>query len=458
MKLFEQLSKEQLDCIDFIDEGEDSLIAADVGTGKTVMSMTAAARDAETRWLVLAPLLVAVDTWANEYKEWDHLQGLEVAIACGNSDQRMQAIEQGAQFTVMNYENLAWLMEQFPKKSGKPDPLPFNGLICDEIDKLKSVSSNRFKLFRNRVKVFNRRIGLTGTLLPNHMTELWGQVYMVDGGETFGRSFYEWRKQYFYPTDFNQHNWAPFERTQELLLNEIGDLAYRVEATDQPEVVFTEPEYVELPTEVRAKYDELDKKFMTLVHKTSGDQKVVDAKSAGVLAGKLQQMTSGFLYTEKGSKEPEWFTDAKFRWLQHMVYDKLRDEQVMILYHYKSELEQINRHVPGHFTLGGDTPKSQAQKIIRDWNEGHIRALAIHPAAAGHGLNLQKSGAHHILAMKYQWSGGLMRQVIGRLARRGNPADKVFVHSCLFEDTVDEDIFETVQGKLDELDEFLRLI
>lgn len=455
MKKLKDLDSYQRACIEFIKNGEDSLICADIGTGKTVISLTAAGTLLDegrvTRWLVLAPLLVATDTWAKESSEWTHLHH-DVAIACGTEDQRINAIESNAKIVVINYENLPWLMAHYPKARNKKDSLPFDGLICDEIDKLKSVSSERFKQFRNRIGKFNMRVGLTGTLVPNDLTEVWGQTYMVDGGESFGRSFYAWRKKYFYPTDYNQYNWAPFPATEKKILKKISDLAFRLKATEVPEVELIPPEKLTLSAAVRPLYNELEKEFYLIVKDDDDMDREIDAANAAVLSGKLQQICAGFSYVDKTS-EAVWHTKAKLDWCTNVCANL--DAQVLIVYQFKEELAELRRRFPGLNYLGGGVSNKKALGSINRWNSGEIQHLAIHPASASHGLNLQKSGAHHIVFLTVPWSGGMFNQVIGRLARRGQRAKKVFLHTAVFDNTIDNHVLRTATGRSQFMKTFL---
>jgi SNF2 family DNA or RNA helicase len=452
------LDATQKDAISFIGSGEDSLICADVGTGKTVIALTAgqdAIYSGEVhRWLVLAPFLVATDTWAKEPALWDHLQDMDVAIACGTETERIKAIESTAQFVVMNYENLSWLMELYPRKKGY-DTLPFDGLICDEIDKLKEVSSNRFKSFRNRIKKFNKRVGLTGTLIPNKLEEMWGQAYVVDGGAIFGRSFYEWRKEHFYPTDYNQHNWAPFPATEQFLLDKLGGLAYRLPAEGLPPVVPCRSHMLDLPFTIRDRYNELEDEFYLVVHDNKGKPREIEAANAAVLKGKLQQICAGFSYVD-GGKEAVWHSKQKFDWLEtvrHRVFEY--NAQLLVFYHFNEELAELKRRYPDIPHLGSGVSNKRKLTYIDAWNRGELHMMALHPASAGHGLNLQLSGAHNIAFLTLPWSGGMYEQVCGRLARRGQTASMINVHNALCRDTVDEQVFDVVTGKRAGMKSFL---
>lgn len=460
MNTLHDLDDDQVAAIDFIGDGEDALLAADVGTGKTVISLTAAKLALATgqvqRWLVVAPLLVATDTWAREPFEWDHLDPRDVAIACGGPEQRLEAINGPARIVVTNYENLPWLLETFPRDTRKKtDSLPFDGVIFDEIDKLKAVSSNRFKALRNRIGIFKKRIGLTGTLLPNDLQEVWGQTYMVDGGQSFGRSFYEWRKQNFYPTDYNQYSWAPFDGTREKMITAISDLAFRLKAKGMPRVIDIPPAELEMDDDARAVYDELEREYFVMVKDLHGVSQEIDAVTAGVLTGKLQQICAGFSYIgPKNKRSAVWHSQARFEWLEQLLRH-IRPEQTLVFYHFNEELDELKRRYPDLAHLGHGVNTGQKRKFIDLWNRGELDMLALHPASAGHGLNLQRSNAHHIAFLTMPWSGGLYKQVIGRLCRRGNKAKEIYVHSCLFENTIDVNVQAALTGKMTGLETFL---
>ena len=454
MLTLHDLFDDQLEAIEFINDGEDALLCADVGTGKTTISLTAAHNAIENnfvkRWLVIAPKLVATSTWANESAEWEHLHNEAVAIACGDEGTRIKAIESDAPIVVINYENLPWLMQRYKKVARKPDPLPFDALILDEIDKMKTVSAERFKDFRNRIKIFQKRIGLTGTILPTRLEEIWAQIFLIDGGDSFGRSFYKWRKEHFYPTDFKQYAWAPFPGTREYILDTLADLTYRLKAKGISNINVLDPNYMDLPELIQERYKKLDRDFYLKTEKDS-----VTAVNSGVLVGKLQQICAGFSYGD-GKKIIRHAGDK---------FDKLRDDihricadqddQLLVVYHFREELAQLQEIVPTLHYIGGGVSDRQAQKNIEYWNNRDINIMAIHFQSAGHGLNLQKSHAHEIEYLTLPWSGGMWRQVNGRLARRGNKSPFVNVRTNLYRDTIDERVFEVVSERVADMDGFL---
>ena len=444
------LTTDQTDCIDFITDGEDSLVAADIGTGKTVIAGTAMRHALDHnnvgRWLVLAPKLVAMETWADEFQDWEHLRRTELSIACGSASARQAAVDSRSEIVVTNYENLAWFADEHRLDT-------FDGLCCDEIDKLKSVSSKRYKSFRNEIGRFNMRVGLTGSLIPNRLDELWGQVFMVDAGQTFGRSFYKWRKPpRFYPEDYTQRKWLPFPGYREECIEAIADLSYRLKAVGLPEVIFANPMKVDMPASLRPLYDELEHELFLRLE----NDETVDAASEAVLVNKLQQVCAGFSYVDEDEARERtyWHTEAKFDALGDLMRS-VWPEQVLIFYNFVEERSKLLERFPGVEYIGGGVSVRQARDRIHRWNRGDLRYLALHPASAGHGLNLQKSGAQHIAFLTWPWSGGMLKQVCGRLARRGALVDRIIAHSFAFQDTIDETTRSVATGKLNEMEKFL---
>lgn len=457
----------QINAIQFIDTGEDTLLAADVGTGKTAIALTAAQDAMDTgdvsRWLVLAPLLVATDTWANEPAEWEHLKNCGLAVAHGSPEQRHRVVDSDAPIVVTNYENLEWLMREYPKKRGV-DQLPFDGLIADEVDKLKSVFSERFKASRNRLGVFNKRIGMTGTLIPNNLTELWAQLFIIDGGATFsdirmrsgkkiGRSFYSWREHFFYPTDYKQRNWAPFPDTEEFLIESLKGLAFRLPAQGLPDVVMVEPDRLVLPTSVQPLYDELKKEFYAIVEDNYGKDREIEAANRGVLTSKLQQICAGFNYVDGGSNAV-WHSKKRFGWLEDKR-KSLAEQQLLVFYHFKEEVAEFYRRYPRAPIIGGGVSQAKKMAAIRHWNNGNTPIMAMHAQSAAHGLNLQKSGAQHVAFLTLPWSGSLFNQGMGRLARRGATVDQVFAHTALYQRTIDQDVFAVLIHRREQMENFL---
>lgn len=502
MHTIDDLVPEQNNAIDFLKGNLNALLCADVGTGKTVMSLTAVDHHIRIRgvgpWLVLAPLLVADETWRYEAEEWAHLNHLSVGIVTGDTKDRVKTLNTDHDIYVVNYENLSWLMDYvkdpytFEKlPSGEPvcaKPIKFKGLIADEIDKLKEVSSNRFKNFRNYVKNFDVRIGLTGTLIPNDLLEIWGQTYIVDGGKRFGRSYYKFRQEYFYPLDYRQHRWRVLPLKDKIIEEKIYSLALRVKSTDLPKTVELPPARLVMPDNAWKIYNELENELFIKLEDQNCD---IEADNMAILSGKLQQICAGFSYVDpkecpecghteliqaltpslkkviakwdcvachkRINRRVVWHTQKRFDWLDSLFDQIVIDsgQQLMIFYNFNEEGAELRRRYEGIELLGGGTSKAAKRQAIHDWNSGELRAIGLHPASAAHGLNMQKSGAHNIAFLTEPWSGGLKTQAIGRLGRRGQVAKEIYVHTAQFINTVDVRVHDIVTERIDTREIFL---
>jgi len=430
MKQFSDLRRDQVEAIEFICSGEDSLLYADVGAGKTVIALTAVQRFPQYRWLGVAPRKVCLNTWQQECEQWSHLRGMQIALALGEPEQRRAMIEGYAQLVLINYENLQWLCETY-------DPLPFDALICDEIDKLKDPKSKRFKQFRKRVKHLKKRVGMTGTPTGNHLLDLWAQAFLIDHGESLGKSFYKFRSEFFYQADFAGYDWRPFPGAEEKIYAKLDGLVHVIRnPIGMPAVVDLPPRYLELPPHLMKRYRKFER---TLADKESG----VIADTAGVASGKLQQFASGFLYVDEELREPErWYEKihtAKFDDLDDLI-SELQGQQLMIVYAFRAELYELQTRY--HDTLrhlGGGTTDAEDEKTIELWNKGELQLLAIHAASAGHGLNLQYAKPKHIYFLTRPWSAGAVTQVVGRIKRPGG-ANTVYMHTPVVRGTRDEDV------------------
>jgi len=444
----------QEQAISFFMEGEDGLLLGDVGSGKTAPMLTvmeqALTSEAVKRWLVVAPKRVALHTWPNEVEQWDHLS-VPVVPAIGTPQQRIDVLESDAPIVSINYENLIWLIKRYPHFRGKKDTMPFDGLVCDEIDKLKDVTTERFHAIRHRVRAFNKRIGMTGTPTANHLTELWGPVFIIDNGQSFGRSFYKWRQKFFYPTDYRQYQWSPLPDTFDHMMTTLSDLVFRMEAEGLPEIVELPARLVDLDRAVRKDYEELERELCVTLNVEGRENIDLDAANAAVLSGKLQQITAGFSYLHLPGIF--WHDVGKFKELDNLI-SELVGQQLFIVYHFKEELAELKRRYKKRLGCFGESDAKDLQ-VIKDWNSGDLELLAIQPASAGHGLNLQHSGAHHIAFLTLPWSGGMYKQVIGRLCRTGQEAKHIFVHPIIMKDTIDEHVLATVSGKIDRMQDVL---
>ena len=443
-----RLRQDQKDAIRFLYERDTALLCADIGTGKTVIALTVLqlwARNLNAgRAIVFAPSRVCTDVWSQEVGEWPHL-GLSVQSAAGRPEKaRREILEGGADVVCINYENIPWLMRTYPE--GVPG---FGTLWFDEVDKMKSPTSLRFKGrgrknskswkqgMRHWREHFARTVGMTGTPVSNGLLDLWAQVYCADGPERFG-DYERYKRSYFYQSDWSGYKWRVYPESVPRIHDKIADLTFRIEApVDMAPVVYTPPRYVDLPPCVRKQYKEMERHYV--MEFDTGDPAV--AINAATAYSKLRQAVAGFVY---GEGETRFLHDAKLAELDSLI-SELNGAQLMIVYHFKEQAEQLRRRYGARIaflTYKGDT--------IKRWNDGELPLLGLQPQSGGHGLNLQHSGAHHVCMLTEPESAGLFAQVVGRLARTGQ-THTVFVHTIHARDTIDGDRAKVVADKRDTL-------
>lgn len=429
MLKYSMLKEDQLDLVDRMYEHDVTLVYATMGSGKTVCALTAAKEllDAKVikRVLVVAPLKPAKEVWATEHNEWEHLDCLNIALALGNADKRRVAINGTAEIVVINLENLAWFCDEYKGKHS------FDALILDELSKFKDNGSKVVKKLRWRTNEFKWRLGLTGSPVHENYTGLFSQLLVLDGGETFGTSKDKFLKKYFYPTDYECRNWEVREDMREALIGAMKKVWY------------TMPDYThELPP-VEEKVSrfhmlgETEKMYKAFkrdsVLEVNGE--VIVADNAAVLSGKLEQVTSGFVYDGEFVEDLE---DSRRR--RHFAgLRKKIGKNCLVFYTFEEEKQQIMEMLDGDFITMA-TPNA-----VSLWNSGKVNNFLLHPKSASHGLNLAKGG-HNIICYTPIWSNDMFKQLIARLWRRGQK-EKVVAWVIVCENSIDELKIDRVDDK-----------
>ena len=407
---------------DFLYEHDRAMILAPVGAGKTAITLTAMQDmllDGHVRrWLVLAPKRVCTDVWPVEQPKW--AAGVTLAVAVGTPKQRLAALHSNAQVVVTNYDNIQWLAEQ--------DVLSFDGIVFDELTKLKNPSGARFKALNKVIGNLNTRWGLTGSFTSNGLEDVFGQCKIVDQ-TLLGRAKGVFMQQYFVCTNREFGDWTPRRGALEQVMAKIKPATFVLEPGEYKDKL-PPLHTVELHCQMdMADYNKLKKDFVLLTHD-------VVAVNAAVVTQKLQQMSSGFLYTDNG---PVWTSPHKFDRLEELLEEN-QHANTLIVYQYKEELAELKRRLPRLVTLDDDG-------AIERWNRGEVELLAVHPKSAGHGLNLQHGGCH-VVFLSLPWSLELYEQTVGRLHRSGQQRP-VWCYVMLTDKTVDAKIWTALHDKQD---------
>lgn len=420
--------------IEYIKNHPVSAVLLDMGLGKTVISLTAIAdllfdSFLAHRILVIAPLRVARDTWPAELKKWSHLKHLTFAVAVGPSAERKAALMSSADITIINRENVQWLIED----SGMP--FNFDTVVIDELSSFKNHQSKRFKsLLKVRPKV-KRIIGLTGTPSSNGLMDLWAEFRLMDMGQRLGRFITQYRNNYFIPDKRNGqiiYSYKPLPYAEEAIYKQISDITISMKSTDylqMPELVSSQYE-VQLSEDERERYEQLKAEFVLNI-----SNEEITAANAASLTGKLVQLANGAIYTDSGDIME--FHGRKLDALEDLI-EAANEKPVLVAYWFKHDLHRIKNR----FTVR----ELKSSKDIDDWNSGKIPVAVIHPASAGHGLNLQ-SGGSNLIWFGLTWSLELYQQTNARLYRQGQRSDTVIIQHIIAKNTIDEQIIKALKKK-----------
>ena len=418
---------------DFIERNPISAILLSMGLGKTVITLTAV-NDLLYDYfdvgkvLVIAPLRVCTNVWKQETEKWEHLQGLKVSVAVGTEWERLAAFNIKADIYVINRENTQWLIE----KSGVP--FDFDMLVIDEISSFKNHQSKRFRsLMKVRPRV-KRVVGLTGTPSSNGLVDLWAQFRLLDMGQRLGRFIGKYRTDYFLPDKRNGQvifSYKPLQNAEERIYDRIKDITISMNATDHlkmPELLIVEHKVKLSATELE-RYDELKRDLVLTL--TGGE---VTAANAAALSGKLCQMANGAVYGDEG--EVVEIHDRKLDELEDLI-EAANGKPVLVAYWFKHDRNRILKRFPAE--------QLDSDESIRRWNGGKIPVALIHPASAGHGLNLQAGGST-LVWFSLTWSLELYQQTNARLWRQGQK-ETVVIHHIIAKATIDEDVMAALAKK-----------
>lgn len=449
MKNFDDLTETQQGAINFLYENDSTLLDGKMGGGKTICTLTAAAellRDGELKKvLVVAPLKVARTVWAEEAADWGHTECLNVVKCLGDASERKKALAADADIVVINFDNLIWLMDLFKKDKTLNT---FDGLVIDELTKLKAAGSKMFKALRRHLSSFKWRVGLTGTAVSEDWLGLYAMMLVLDSGARLGTSQDAYRRKYFYQADYQGYQWELQPWAAAAIGEKISDIVYTM-ADYRSEL--EKPSYeifnFDMLDTQKAAYAELkNTSILNFVHTESGASKTIEAVNAAVLSGKLQQLASGFLYLDddidENTREWECFSSRRIDALRECL--NTVTGPVLIAYWYKADLAAIKALLPNAVELNSG---SGVEANVRAWNNGEIDALLVHPRSAGHGLNLAQGG-HTVIWYSPTWSRDLYEQTNARLWRRGQ-TKTVRIIELVANDSIDELIRQRVEDKKD---------
>jgi SNF2 family DNA or RNA helicase len=413
----------QDDAADFLYERDRAMILAPVGAGKTAITLTAMQAMLNDglvkRWLVVAPKRVCTDVWPVEAPKWS---SITPALAVGTPAQRKAALASAAPVVVINYDNL----DKLEDLSG------FDGVVFDELTRLKNPSGKRFKALEKLMSTMAIRWGLTGSFTSNGLEDVFGQCKIIDQG-LLGRAKGAFLQQYFHCVNRDFGQWTPAPGALEQVMERIKPATFVLDPGDYKDklppchVVETRVQLAD-----RGPYEKMKRDYVVKF----GDDRVI-AQNAASVTTKLQQMASGFVYNREGPLPVHWFSSHKFDRLEELL-DENQRANTIVVYNYQEELAELRRRFPHAQTI-------EDKDVIERWNAGKVELLLVHPKSAGHGLNLQHGGCHMVF-VSLPWSLELYEQTVGRL-HRGGQRHAVWVYVMLTEKTIDERIWAALHEK-----------
>lgn len=386
------------------------------------------------RILIIGPLRVARDTWPAEADKWDHLQNLIYSVAVGTEEERLAALMKQADIYIINRENIQWLIED----SGLP--FDYDVVIIDELSSFKNHQAKRFRsLMKVRPKV-RRIVGLTGTPSSNGLIDLWAQFRLLDMGKRLGRFIGQYRTDYFIPDKRNGQvifSYKPLPSAEDQIYKRISDITISMKSIDHlqmPELITTQYP-VKLSAAETKRYEEMKRNLVMQLP----DGEITAANSAA-LSGKLCQMANGAIYTS--DSDIVNIHDRKLDALEDII-ESANGKPILVAYWFKHDLKRISErlnklHIPYSIL---DSAKS-----IEQWNNKELTVALIHPASAGHGLNLQAGGST-LIWFGLTWSLELYQQTIARLWRQGQTSNTVVINHIIAKNTIDERIMKALREK-----------
>ncbi|MDI9551715.1 MAG: DEAD/DEAH box helicase [Bacteroidota bacterium] len=411
-----------------------SAILLQMGLGKSVITLTAIHELCLNRFevgkvLIIGPLRVARYTWPSEIEKWDHLSGLQYAVAVGTEEERIAAIRQNATITIINRENVQWLIDTCVL------PFDFDMIVIDELSSFKSWQAKRFKALmkvRPRVK---RIVGLTGTPSTNGLMDLWAEFKLLDMGKRLGRFITHYRDEFFLPDKRNAQQvftYKPKPGAEDEIYRRISDITISMKSTDHLKMqeLVENVVGVTLSSDERDKYDEMRKEMVVALKDIE-----IDAVNAASLSNKLCQMANGAIYDE--NHDVHHIHDRKLDALEDLI-EGANGKPVMVAYWFRHDLERIKKRFA--------VREIRTSADMADWNAGKIPVAVVHPASAGHGLNLQ-SGGNTLVWFGLTWSLELYQQTNARLWRQGQQSETVVIHHIMAKDTIDESILNALRKK-----------
>lgn len=429
-------------CIDRVIKQPKIGLFLDMGLGKTIITLQAIYelkynRFAVQKVLIIAPKKVAEATWQREAQKWDGVGLLRISTVLGSLSKRVKELNTPADIYIINRDNVTWLVDYYK------NDWPFDMVVADESSSFKNHAAKRFKSLAHMYNHIKRMVLLTGTPTPKGLIDLWAQIYLLDRGQSLGRTYTSFRDHFFIPDQRSQtaiYSYKPKDTAENDVLRAISHLCVSMKSEDYLTLppVIEDIVPVHLSPKAQRDYDEMETR-MVLELVESGEE--ITAVSAAALSTKLQQLANGAVYDEL--RNVHEIHDCKIEAFMELI-EQLSGKPALVFYNFKHDLERLKAALAKSRLVVKEL-KGAAEE--REWNEGKIDILLAHPASTAYGLNLQ-DGGNHVIWFGLNWSLELYQQANKRLHRQGQK-EKVIIHHLISIGTRDEDMMEALNRKAD---------
>lgn len=429
-------------CIDRVIKQPKIGLFLDMGLGKTIITLQAIYelkynRFAVQKVLIIAPKKVAEATWQQEAQKWDGVGILRISTVLGGLSKRVKALNTPADIYIINRDNVTWLVGYYK------NDWPFDMVVADESSSFKNHAAKRFKSLAHMYNHIKRMVLLTGTPTPKGLIDLWAQIYLLDQGQSLGRTYTSFRDHFFIPDQRSQtviYSYKPKDTAENDVLRAISHLCVSMKSEDYLTLppVIEDIVPVQLSPKAQRDYDEMETR-MVLELVESGEE--ITAVSAAALSTKLQQLANGAVYDEL--RNVHEIHDCKIEAFKELI-EQLSGKPALVFYNFKHDLERLKAALD---KSGLVVKELRGAEEEREWNEGQIDVLLAHPASTAYGLNLQ-DGGNHVIWFGLNWSLELYQQANKRLHRQGQK-EKVIIHHLISIGTRDEDMMAALEQKAD---------
>lgn len=429
-------------CIDRVIKQPKIGLFLDMGLGKTIITLQAIYelkynRFAVQKVLIIAPKKVAEATWQREAQKWDGVGILRISTVLGGLSKRVKALNTPADIYIINRDNVTWLVDYYK------NDWPFDMVVADESSSFKNHAAKRFKSLAHMYNHIKRMVLLTGTPTPKGLIDLWAQIYLLDQGQSLGRTYTSFRDHFFIPDQRSQtviYSYKPKDTAENDVLRATSHLCVSMKSEDYLTLppVIEDIVPVQLSPKAQRDYDEMETR-MVLELVESGEE--ITAVSAAALSTKLQQLANGAVYDEL--RNVHEIHDCKIEAFKELI-EQLSGKPALVFYNFKHDLERLKAALD---KSGLVVKELRGAEEEREWNEGQIDVLLAHPASTAYGLNLQ-DGGNHVIWFGLNWSLELYQQANKRLHRQGQK-EKVIIHHLISIGTRDEDMMAALEQKAD---------